>query len=96
MRSTLILSKSDGAIIRSTGLTLEYTASPTDPAASQEGYRDDQEKKQKTAEEVAKMVFAFVNAAGALAGGMDEGNGDDVQLLRLRTRRNEFVIVPGK
>lgn len=92
VRSTLILSKTDGVIIRSTGLILESQKSSADPSA--DSYRDEHDKKQKTAEEVAKMAFSFVNAAGALASGLEEG--DDVQLLRLRTKKNELVIVPGK
>ena len=73
------------------GLVLESQKGPTD--GNQDGYRDEQEKKQKTAEEVAKMAFSFVNAAGSLANGLEEG--DDVQLLRLRTKKHELVIVPG-
>ncbi|MCJ1329779.1 hypothetical protein MMC10_006459 [Thelotrema lepadinum] len=91
VRSALYLSKTDGAIIRSTGLALESQTSSAD--GTQDGYRDEQEKKQKTAEEVAKMVFSFINAAGSVANGLDES--DDVQLLRLRTKKTELVIVPG-
>ena len=40
------------------------------------------------------MVFAFVAGAKAFTEGMDKS--DEVRLLRLRTRRNEIVIVPGK
>ena len=47
-----------------------------------------------TAEEVAKMVFSFVSSARLFAEGMDTA--DDVKLLRMRTRKNEIVIVPGK
>lgn len=47
----------------------------------------------KSAENVARMVFSFVSSAKAFTEGMDES--DEVKLLRLRTRRNEIVIVPG-
>ena len=40
------------------------------------------------------MVFAFVAGAKAFTEGMDKS--DEVKLLRLRTRRNEIVIVPGR
>lgn len=46
-----------------------------------------------TAEAVAKMVFSFVTSAKAFAEGMDKA--DEVKLLRMRTRQNEIVIVPG-
>ena len=39
------------------------------------------------------MVFSFVTAAKAFAEGMDTA--DEVKLLRMRTRKNEIVIVPG-
>lgn len=47
----------------------------------------------KPVEDVARMVFSFVSAAGTLAEEMDPE--DDLKLLRLRTRKTEFVIVPG-
>ena len=40
------------------------------------------------------MVFGFVAGAKAFTEGMDKS--DEVRLLRLRTRKNEIVIVPGK
>ena len=72
-------------------MVLESQTSSAD--APQDGYRDEQEKQPKTAEEVAKMVFTFINAASGVASGLDES--DDVQLLRLRTKKSELVIVPG-
>lgn len=48
----------------------------------------------KSAQEVARMVWSFMEAAGALVEDMDAD--DEVKLLRLRTKRNELVIVPGK
>lgn len=50
--------------------------------------------KEKSAEEVAKMVFAFVSAAGVLVETMDKE--DEPKLLRLRTRKSEIVIVLGQ
>lgn len=116
VQSTLILSKSDGSIIRSTGLLASSrspsTSSQDSPVSketkqngSEEGadatrggaeYSGDGnvEAKGNTAEEVARMVFAFVAGAKAFTEGMDKS--DEVRLLRLRTRRNEIVIVPGR
>ena len=48
----------------------------------------------KNAEDVARMVFTFVAGAKAFTEGMDES--DDIKLLRMRTRKNEIVIVPGE
>ncbi|KAL2042704.1 hypothetical protein N7G274_004463 [Stereocaulon virgatum] len=114
VQSTLILSKTDGSIIRSTGLLASASPSPSpsenpnlgdsmnqnntgeaaDAIRDGSSYPDngDIEAKGRTAEEVARMVFAFVAGAKAFTEGMDKS--DEVKLLRLRTRKNEIVIVP--
>ena len=115
VQSTLILSKVDGAIIRSTGLLSESLSSDLlSPEAHAYGitvghglgtrrelnelsndnqYENREKESRKTVEEVARMVFSFVTAAGALAEGLEDG--DEVKLLRLRTKKYEMVIVPG-
>jgi hypothetical protein len=40
------------------------------------------------------MVWNFLGAAGTLVDGLDKD--DEVKLLRLRTKKNELVIVPGE
>lgn len=47
-----------------------------------------------SAEDVASMVWSFISAAGNLVEGLDKE--DEVKLLRLRTKKNELVIVPGR
>lgn len=47
-----------------------------------------------SAEDVARMAFEFVRAAGNTLQGLDTE--DNVRLLRMRTKKVEFVIVPGK
>ena len=116
MQSTLILSKSDGSIIRSTGLLatskssgsedtlgnasngtngfgLEDTVKGSEEAGNYDR-RTEIKSKAQSAEEVARMVFQFVASAKIFTEGMDSS--DEVKLLRLRTRKNEIVIVPGK
>lgn len=48
----------------------------------------------QSAEDVAGAVWKFLGAAGSLVDELDKE--DDVRLLRLRTKKNELVIVPGK
>ena len=113
VQSTLILSKSDGSIIRSTGLLASTASStaqdlspgngtihefPAEPVNSVRNRRDfpgdtGDDQKGSNAEDVARMVFAFAAEAKAFTEGMDKS--DEVKLLRLRTRKNEIVIVPG-
>lgn len=121
VQSTLILSKADGSIIRTSGLVSEPpTASPPKTsrgAANGEAipnngssvrltntemgvadrssiYEEGRGGEIKSAEEMARMVWAFVEAAGGLVVGLDPE--DEVKLLRLRTKKQEFVIVPGE
>ncbi|OJD35214.1 dynein light chain-related protein [Diplodia corticola] len=53
-----------------------------------------QETGMRSAEDVARMVHGFVEAAGELVKNLEEE--DEVKLLRLRTKKNELVIVPGR
>ncbi|KAL9119787.1 MAG: hypothetical protein Q9187_003661, partial [Circinaria calcarea] len=111
VKATLILSKVDGAIIGTTGLAAGMSASTSDtpqpgnstsggngghPVLLDEkaGYESQGDEQKHSAEEVAKMAFSLVSAAAVLVKGLDDG--DEAQLLRLRTRKNEIVVVPGK
>lgn len=69
------------------------TSSTTFPRNSNSLYQGG-EGRTKSAEHVARMVFNFVAAAKDFAEGMQKG--DDAKLLRMRTRKQEIVIVPGK
>jgi hypothetical protein len=40
------------------------------------------------------VVWSFLTAAGSLVDELDKD--DEVKLLRLRTKKNELVIVPGR
>lgn len=115
VQSTLVLSKSDGSIIRSTGLLANSTI-PQSSEASTNGNelgqgsnnslaitlkngttfeeQRDGDNGGKTAEHIARLVFAFLAAANEFADGMEKE--DDTKLLRMRTRKNEIVIVPGQ
>lgn len=104
---TLILSKTDGSIIRSSSHSASARASALSASGSGNGSGDERQKgtinydmdttetaAQKNIEDVARTVFSFMSAAGALVEDMDPE--DDLKLLRLRTRKNEIVIVPGQ
>ncbi|KAI9721299.1 MAG: hypothetical protein M1812_002461 [Candelaria pacifica] len=119
VQSTLVLSRIDGCIVRTTGLLSTTQSrkpngalSPSKiPNSPDNGYaldsavgalelRDEGNEANratdggmKDAEEVARMVWNFVRAAGTMVEGLDAE--DEVKLLRLRTRKNELVIVPG-
>lgn len=105
VQSTLIIARDTGAIVRSSGLITaeeleqEGTAAPTTNGVMPNGTANgiDGEGKQKrgtrNAEEVARLVWSFVKSVGAM---VEELNGehDEAKLLRLRTKKNEIVVVP--
>jgi hypothetical protein len=100
VQSTLILSRDTGAIVRTSGLiSNSSSANPNSTLpASGETTADNYVNGRKesgihSAEDVASAVWRFLGAAGSLVDELDKE--DDVRLLRLRTKKNELVIVPG-
>ena len=100
VQSTLILSRTTGAIVRSSGLLTDSDSTSTSdsdpvlPTAPSNPAVVVVTKKAGTrhAEEVAHLVWTFVQAAGNMVEGMN-GEGDEAKLVRLRTKRNEVVVV---
>lgn len=64
-----------------------------DPGSNEGTGQDVPDNALKRAESVARMVFSFVSGAQDFVRSMD--GTDDMRLLRLRTRKNEIMIVPG-
>lgn len=100
VQSTLILSRDTGAIVRTSGLiSNSSSANPnsTLPAlgetAADSYVNGRKESGIHSAEDIASAVWKFLEAAGGLIEELDKE--DDVRLLRLRTKKNELVIVPG-
>lgn len=87
-------SSSDGA----TAVTTDAASGHADGTHAEAYYEvidaNDENSNEKRAEDVAKMVFSFVSGAGGFVQGMDKG--DELKLLRIRTRKSEIVIVPGR
>lgn len=100
VQSTLILSRHTGAIVRTSGLISNSSSAnpnstlPASSEASGDNYPNGRKESGiHSAEDVASLVWAFLKAAGTLVDEMDKE--DEVKLLRLRTKKNELVIVPG-
>ena len=99
VQSTLVLARDTGAIVRSSGLLTpeEIDVDGTDPTNGT--YMNGTEgeapsKGTRNAEDVARLVYGFVKSAGSMIEELNGAN-DEAKLLRLRTKRNELVIVPG-
>ncbi|KAH8811474.1 hypothetical protein F5884DRAFT_854822 [Xylogone sp. PMI_703] len=103
VQTAIALDRTTGAILRTTG---QFTVSNSSRSASQAPGNgaagslnlDDSTSNSNGSEtrggieELAAMVWNFVNSAGELVQGLDSE--DEVKLLRLRTRKQELVIVP--
>ena len=60
------------------------------------GTEDEHKKKgTRNVEEVARLVYAFVRSAGDMVAELN-GENDEAKLLRIRTKKNELVVVPGE
>ena len=102
VQSTLILSRETGAIVRTSGLISKgVSANPnsTLPASAADEAPDSYTNGTRagglqSAEDVARLVLNFVAAAGTMVDSLDEE--DELRLLRLRTKKNELVIVPSE
>ncbi|KAK5130607.1 hypothetical protein LTR08_001926 [Meristemomyces frigidus] len=96
VQSTLILSRTSGAIVRSSGLLTaadaDELASAAIPSNTTTNGNTAKKSGTRNAEEVASLVYTFVQAAGSTVEALN-GEGDEAKLLRLRTKRNELVVV---
>jgi dynein light chain roadblock-type len=100
VQSTLVLSRESGAIVRTSGLISNSSSAnpnstlPANTDNAPEGYNNGRKEGGiQSAEDVAAMVWKFMGAAGSLVEGLDHD--DELKLLRLRTKKNELMIVPG-
>lgn len=95
VRATLVLSRQNGDIVRCSGLESQHD---TDDSITN-GQNDDEGAntgKLAPVEEIAKLVFEHVKASAAMAKVLNGTADDDLKLVRIRTKRNELVIVPGE
>ena len=100
VQSTLILSRETGAIVRASGLITpeeigEDGTAPTNGTYVNGTDGDVKKKGTRKAEEVAQLVYNFVKSAGSMIEELN-GENDEAKLLRVRTKKNELVVVPGK
>lgn len=97
VQATLVLSRQSGAIVQSTGLEKAETNGDSRPATSNaDDSAEAKVARLQSVEETARLVFEYVTASSRIAQEMNGTNDDELKLLRVRTKRNELVIVPGK
>ena len=98
VQATLILSRDTGAIVQSSGLESREDSANSEsalpPSNNAPNGHVERAGKMRTAEDVAQLVYNFVKSAGAMAQEMNGTQDDELKLLRLRTKKNEIMIVP--
>ncbi|KAF4807247.1 Dynein light chain roadblock-type 1 [Colletotrichum siamense] len=100
VKAVVILDRATGAILRTTGqLSFNASALPSGGSFSGEGAAAQQQQngegegdQPQGLEDFAAKVWNWVNASGTLV--LDLDTEDELKLLRLRTKKQELVIVP--
>ncbi|KAK2001218.1 hypothetical protein LX36DRAFT_653598 [Colletotrichum falcatum] len=100
VKATVILDRGTGAILRTNGQLSSFNAATLatgqgsfagEGAAGQQLQQNGEEQPQGL-EDFAAKVWNWVNASGTLV--LDLDTEDELKLLRLRTKKQELVIVP--
>jgi len=95
VQSTLILSRDTGAIVQSSGLeSREESTNPDSALPPSNNAPNGHAGGLRTAEDIARLVYNFVKTSVDMAQELNGTQDDELKLLRLRTRKNEIVIVP--
>ncbi|AEO65103.1 uncharacterized protein THITE_33410, partial [Thermothielavioides terrestris NRRL 8126] len=98
VRATIVLDRASGTILKTSGQISSIRSSKASGSSvpvvgsfpgEANGNNNGQDQ---GAEELASMVWNFVATAGSFVQELDAE--DEVKLLRLRTKKQEFVIVP--
>ncbi|KAK4248870.1 hypothetical protein C7999DRAFT_39998 [Corynascus novoguineensis] len=97
VRATIVLDRASGAILKTNGpvgsiRTTKPSSTPGPGSFSNNEDSGSSANHNQAAEEFASMIWNFVSTAGDLVHELDTE--DEVKLLRLRTKKQEFVIVP--
>ncbi|KAF2206674.1 hypothetical protein CERZMDRAFT_103195 [Cercospora zeae-maydis SCOH1-5] len=95
VQGTLILARDTGSIVRSSGLVTDADDAEEEarPPTSNGADVDVKKRGTRKADEVARLVYKFVQGAGEMIEDLN-GEHDEAKLLRVRTKKNEVVIVP--
>ncbi|TLD21970.1 hypothetical protein PspLS_07871 [Pyricularia sp. CBS 133598] len=102
VKATIVLDRSTGAILKTSGDFTQVRPSKasgenagttqTDPFPKEVTSATANSEASDGAEQLAAMVWGFIGAAGTLVEDLDTE--DELRLLRLRTKKQELVIVP--
>ncbi|KAG5951137.1 hypothetical protein E4U53_003697 [Claviceps sorghi] len=96
VRASIVLDRASGAIIKTSGeLSVLRTAKARDEATAASFSNEApaaEARESQGVEDFAVMIWNYVNSSAQLVQDMDKE--DALRLLRLRTKKQEIVIVP--
>ncbi|CAM1501744.1 Fc.00g037280.m01.CDS01 [Cosmosporella sp. VM-42] len=96
VKASIVLDRATGAILRTSGQVDALQTSKSRTASTAASFSNEvpaaEESESRGVEQFAAMVWNFVNNSGNLVQELDTE--DEVRLLRLRTKKQELVIVP--
>ncbi|EWG39474.1 hypothetical protein FVEG_02286 [Fusarium verticillioides 7600] len=96
VKASIILDRTTGAILETSGQIDALQTSKTRTTSTATSFSNEgpalEESETKGVEQFAANVWNYVNSSGSLVQELD--GEDELKLLRLRTRKQELVIVP--
>ncbi|EEU46825.1 hypothetical protein NCS52_00367900 [Fusarium sp. LHS14.1] len=96
VKASIVLDRATGAILKTSGQVDALQTSKTRTTSTATAFSNDapalEESETQGVEQFAAVVWNYVNSSGSLVQELD--GEDEVKLLRLRTKKQELVIVP--
>ncbi|QPH18822.1 hypothetical protein C2857_003922 [Epichloe festucae Fl1] len=96
VRASIILDRASGAILKTSGELSALRTAKSRDAATAASFSNEapaaEASESQGVEDFAAMIWNYVNASGQLVHEVDKE--DELRLLRLRTKKQEIVIVP--
>ncbi|KAK5994954.1 hypothetical protein PT974_03343 [Cladobotryum mycophilum] len=96
VKASLIIDRATGSILKTSGQLSALTTAKSRNASTAATFSNEapvtEESETQGIEEFAQMIWNFVNGSGQLVQEVDTE--DELRLLRLRTKKQEIVIVP--
>ncbi|TQS32536.1 hypothetical protein Golomagni_07146 [Golovinomyces magnicellulatus] len=95
VKASIILDRTSGAILKTSGDLSSFTTTKSRTATTAASFSNEagvaEDSETKGLEDYAAMIWNFVNNSGQMVQDIDSE--DELKLLRLRTKKQETVIV---
>merc|ERR1712098_984650 len=96
VKASIVLDRATGSILKTSGQISSLLTSKSRSESTAASFSNEapaaEESENKGLEDFAAMIWNYVNTSGTLVQELDTE--DELKLLRLRTKKQEIVIVP--